>query len=127
LDTTFLIDAGRAEDDLDRLLDDEDDVAIAAITLAELRVGAILATGRRRARREAYVDDVVAEIPILDYDADVAEIHASLLAHVHTRGRRRGTHDLIIAATARTFGRTVVTADAAAFIGLPGVSVRSHR
>jgi len=40
---------------------------------------------------------------------------------------RVGAHDLIIAATARAGGRTVVTADAAAFAGLPGVAVLPHR
>ena len=44
LDTTFLVDAERAGDDLDDLIADEDDVAVAAITIAELRVGVELAT-----------------------------------------------------------------------------------
>ena len=39
LDTTFLVDAERAGNDLDRMIRDEDDVAIAAISVAELSVG----------------------------------------------------------------------------------------
>jgi tRNA(fMet)-specific endonuclease VapC len=39
---------------LDRLLDDEDDVAIAAITVAELAVGVELADDERRAKRGAF-------------------------------------------------------------------------
>jgi tRNA(fMet)-specific endonuclease VapC len=127
LDTTFLIDAERSSAGLDDVIDDEDDVAIAAITIAELRVGALLAHGRRRSARAAYVDEIAAEIPILDYDAEVAEEHAELLAEVRNRGRPRGAHDLIIAATARAFHRAIVTADAAAFADLSDVSVRSHR
>ena len=123
-DTTFLVDAERAGDDLDEVIDDNDDVAIAAVTIAELRVGALLATGRRKAARSAYVDDIVATIPVLDYDVEVAEAHAELLLEVRSQGRPRGAHDLIIAATAKAFDRTVISADRTAFSDLPGVDVR---
>ena len=43
LDTTFLVDAERAGDNLDVLIADDDDVAVAAITIAELGVGVELA------------------------------------------------------------------------------------
>jgi tRNA(fMet)-specific endonuclease VapC len=111
---------------LDVVVADEDDVAIAAITVAELRVGVELATGRRRAARRAFLGDVVAAIPVLDYTLAVAEAHARLLVAVRQQGVPRGAHDLIIAATARAAGRVVVTADAAAFAELPGIEVRSH-
>ena len=126
-DTTILIDTERNGDNLDDVIDDDDDIAIAAITIAELRVGALLADRRHKKARAAYVDDILATIPVLDYDLDVAEAHASLLAEVRAQGRPRGAHDLIIAATAKAFDRTVVTADRAAFLDLPGVDVRSQR
>lgn len=109
------------------MIDDDDDVAVAAITLAGLRVGALLATGRRRVARAGHVTDIAAEIPVLDYDLDVAEAHAELLVAVRSQGTPRGAHDLIIAATARASERTVVTAEGAAFAALPGVTVRRHR
>ena len=127
LDTTFLIDAERTGDDLDGLVDDSDDVAIAAITIGELRVGAILATRRRKATRRAYVEDIIATLPVLAYDLEVAEAHAELLVAVRSQGKPRGAHDLIIAATARAFGRTVVSADHSAFRDLPGVDTRTRR
>ncbi len=127
LDTTFLIDAERGADDLDELIGDDDDVAIAAITLAELAVGVQLATTRQRSRRQSYVDEIAASIPILPYDEMVADHHASLLVAVRRAGRPRGAHDLIIAATATAAGRTVVSADRRAFDGLPGVHVVDHR
>jgi tRNA(fMet)-specific endonuclease VapC len=127
LDTTFLVDAERAGDDLDNVIADDDDVAVAAITIAELRVGVELATRATRPGREQFVDTVITSIPVIDYDLNVAEVHAKLLAAVRQRGRPRGAHDLIIAATARATGRVVVTADAAAFSDLPDVAVRSHR
>ena len=123
-DTTFLIDAERVGGDLDHVIDDHDDIAIAAITVAELRVGALLANRRRKATRNAYVEDVIATIPVLDYNVEVAEAHAELLIEVRSQGRPRGAHDLIIAATARAYDRTVVSADDTAFRDLPGVEVR---
>ncbi len=127
LDTTFLVDAERANDSLDQVIGDDDDVAIAAITVAELLVGVELASSRNRRTREEYVGAVVSSIPVLDYDAQVAAEHASLLVAVRKAGRPRGAHDLIIAATARAAGRTVVTADPSAFVDLPGVTVTHHR
>jgi tRNA(fMet)-specific endonuclease VapC len=127
LDTTFLVDAERASDSLDDLIADDDDVALAAITIAELRVGVELATSANRPGRERFVEAVTTAIPVVDYDIHVAVVHAKLLAAVRRRGRPRGAHDLIIAATARATGRVVVTADAAAFSDLPDVAVRSHR
>ncbi len=127
LDTTFLIDADRSGSDVDAVIDDDDDVAIAAVTVAELRVGALLARGRHKTTRIDYVTDVIATIPILPYDLAVAEAHADLLVAVRAQGRPRGAHDLIIAATARAFDRSVASADASAFDDLPGVSTRTHR
>ena len=127
LDTTFLVDAERTGDGLDDLIADEDDVAVAAITVAELRVGVELASRAKRPGREEFVETVIAAIPVVDYDLHVAAMHAKLLATVRRRGRPRGAHDLIIAATARATGRVVLTADAAAFTDLPDVAVRSHR
>ena len=126
-DTTFLIDAERSRDDLDEVIDDNDDIAIAAVTVAELRVGALLADRRRKASRGAYVDDIITTIPVIDYDLDVAEAHAELLVEVRSQGSPRGAHNLIIAATAKASDRTIITADRTAFRALPGVNVRAHR
>ena len=127
LDTTFLIDAERSGDILDEFIEDDDDVSVAAVTIAELRVGALLADGRRRTTRAAFVDEVIDTIPALGYDLDVAEAHAELLVQVRAQGKPRGAHDLIIAATAKAFDRTIVSADDGAFRELPGITVRGHR
>jgi tRNA(fMet)-specific endonuclease VapC len=120
-----LIDAergGMAE--LDELIGDSDDVAIAAITAAELLAGVELADPKRRAGREAFVAAVLEAVPAEGYDLDVAREHAALLAHTRRSGRPRGAHDLIIAATARACGREVVSAEHGGFAGLPEVVVR---
>jgi tRNA(fMet)-specific endonuclease VapC len=127
LDTTFLIDAERSKANLDEVIDDEDDVAIAAITVAELQVGVELSKGKIRHSRQDLLDDIVASIPILDYDLAVARAHAHLLAVVRRQGRPRGAHDLIIAATAVSTNRSLVSADVTAFVDLPGVDTIFHR
>lgn len=95
--------------------------------MAELRVGVELSSGASRLRRQNFVQDVLATIPVVDYDQEVAEAHARLLVAVRRQGRPRGAHDLLIAATARATRRTVVTADDTAFVDLPGVAVQRHR
>jgi len=118
-----LVDAERSDGSLGEVIDDGDDVAVAAITVAELRVGIQLAKGRRREKRERFVTAVLDAVSIEPYDLDVAEAHADLLAHVRRAGTPRGAHDLIIAATARAQERQVVSSDQRAFTELPGVSI----
>ncbi len=124
LDTTILIAAERSSAAIEQVVADEDDVVIAAITAAELLAGVELADRRHKRSRRAFVDSLLATIPIEPYDLQVARVHAELLAHTRTTGRPRGAHDLLIAATARAHTRTVVTADSAGFSGLPGVAIR---
>ena len=102
-------------------------MAIAAITAAELLVGVHLADRGRKPGRRKFVDDLLLSLPVEVYDLDVARAHAELLTHARKEGRLRGAHDLVIAATARARERTVVTADAAGFEGLPSVLVRVLR
>lgn len=125
LDTTVLVDAEHGGDALGEAIDDGDDVAIAALTVAELRVGVELAEERRREKRERFVTAVLDAVSIEPYDLAVAEAHAALLTHVRRAGRPRGAHDLIIAATARAQERQVVSFDRAGFVELPGVSLAS--
>jgi tRNA(fMet)-specific endonuclease VapC len=119
-----LIAAERASAATDDVMGDDDDVAMAAVTVAELLVGVELADRQYQAARRGYVNALIDTIPIEPYDLEVARTHAELLAHTHKEGRPRGAHDLLIAATARRSGRTVVTADATGFADLPQVNVR---
>jgi tRNA(fMet)-specific endonuclease VapC len=127
LDTTFLVDADRWKASLDDLIAADDEVAIAAITVADLLVGVLLADRRHRVDRQQFLDDVRGSIPIVEYDTTIAVAHAELLVAARRQGRPRGAHDLIIAATATATQREVVTADSSAYQELPGVTVRSHR
>jgi tRNA(fMet)-specific endonuclease VapC len=121
------VQADRGGESLDELIDDEDEVAVAAVTIAELLVGVLVADDVYRPGRQRFADEVKDIIPIVDYGATVASVHAELLVAVRRQGRPRGAHDLIIAATANATQREVVSADDSAYQDLPGVVLRSHR
>jgi len=122
LDTGVVINAERAQSALGSVVDADDDVAIAAVTAAELYAGIELADERHRTQRAEFVARVLDVIPVEPYDLSIAEAHGRLLAHVHRIGTRRGAHDLIIAATAAVTRRTVLTTNRSARFGdLPGV------
>lgn len=125
LDTGVLIAAVRGHIDL-TALPDADDVALPAIAVAEYLAGTLLdADPDRAAAQRSFLDEILEVLPVHDYDRDIAEHHAILLAHVSRTGRRRGPHDLIIAATASATSRTLLTTDArAGFDELPGVTAR---
>jgi len=121
------VDADRSRTALEDLIADDDEVAVAAITIAELIVGVHLADRRHRSARTSFVNEITDVIPIVNYDAAAAASHAELLVAVRRQGRPRGAHDLIIAATAKATQREIVSADRSAYDELPGITVRSHR
>jgi tRNA(fMet)-specific endonuclease VapC len=121
LDTIVLIAYERGT--LDRAGLDDDELAVAAVSIAEYRMGIELAdTAARAADRARALAAIVASVDVLDYTTTTAAHHARLVAHVRRAGTPRGPHDLIIAAHASETGRVVLSRDAAArFGGLPGV------
>ena len=125
LDTNVLIAYERGT--IDRAAFDEDELAIASVSVAEYRVGIELAdTAERAAERARALAVIVSVIDVMDYTAVTAAHHGRLLAHVRRSGTPRGAHDLIIAAHAAETGRTVVSTDVKArFDNLPGVTVIS--
>ncbi len=95
-----------------------------AVTASELLVGVELADDEYRDRRRQLVDGLIERAEIIAFDLEIARHHASLLAHARRAGQPIGADDLQIATTARATGRTIVTTDATAFKGLPGVAHR---
>lgn len=122
LDTNILIAYERGT--IDRGALDEDELAVAAVTIAKYRVGIELAdTVARAADRARALAAITASVDVLEYTETTASHHARLIAHTRRSGTPRGAHDLIIAAHASETGRTVLTRDAAARFGnLPGVT-----
>jgi predicted nucleic acid-binding protein len=121
LDTNVLIAYERGT--MDRTSLDEDELAIASVTVAGYRVGIELAdTTDRAAERARALASITSAVDVLDYTQATAAHHGRLLAHVRRSGTPRGAHDLIIAAHAAETGRTIVSRDARARFGsLPGV------
>ena len=122
LDTNILIAYERGT--IDRAALDDDELAVAAITIAEYRVGIELAdTPSRAADRARALVAISSNVEVLDYSETTVAWHARLIAHARRTGTPRGAHDLIIAAHAVQTDRTIVSLDAKArFADLPGVS-----
>ncbi len=90
----------------------DDDLALPAIVVAEYLEGVLLTVDEaRRATHREFLGALSRALPVIDYDTEVAEHHPVLLAHTRRGGRPRGAHDLIIAATARVSGRTILTGE----------------
>jgi tRNA(fMet)-specific endonuclease VapC len=124
LDTCVLIDVERGRLQASDFAQFDDELAIAAVTAAELWEGVIRADPARRPSRADYVERILEQIPVEDYTLSTAQRHGELLALTHVTGAKRGAQDLIIAATAAHTERILVTRDGkAAFDGLPGVFV----
>jgi tRNA(fMet)-specific endonuclease VapC len=127
IDTGVLVALERGGTPVAQTIPDDADLALAAVTAAELLVGVELADDRRRPGRLAGVEGILAAIPVIPYDLTVAREHARLLANTRRAGRPRGAHDLQIAATAAATRRTILTTDAQAFDGLPDIDVQLVR
>lgn len=121
LDTHVLIAYEQGSLDRERF---DDDLAVAAISIAEYRVGIELAdTSTRAADRSRALAAIASVVAVLDYTETTATQHARLIAHIRRAETPRGTRDLIIGAHAAETGRTVVSRDASArFALLPGVT-----
>jgi len=126
IDSSVLVAAERGQLDLGRILADhrDDTAAIAAITASELLHGVHrLKAGVTRARAELVVERLLAGLPVLEFDFEVARVHATLSAELRARGAQIGAHDLIIAATAVTHGLDVATRDLRSFPRIRGLTV----
>lgn len=98
------------------------DAFISAITVSELLVGVHRAdSDARRARRSAFVEAILAQLPALDFTTETARVHAGLFATLSQQGQMIGAHDLIIAATALLHDCVVLTTNAAEFARVPGL------
>jgi len=119
IDTSILVDAERGGRDAGGIVDLP--AAVSAITVAELLHGARRGdTGARRARREAFAESVIARLPVLDVDLQVARRYAALWADTAAVGTPVGPHDLLIAATAQLLDWPVWTRNLEDFRRIPG-------
>ena len=110
--------------DLDRLSPDElpGEIAISAVTLAELAAGPHATVDpAERARRQERLQRTEAALESLPFDAAAARAYGRLFAAVSAAERKgvgRRALDLLIAATAAAEGLPVYTRNAKDFAGL---------
>lgn len=99
-----------------------DEVAVAAISLAELAAGAHAASGHaERARRQDRLQRVEAAFAPLPFDANAARAYGRVYAATAAAGRKprgRRAVDLLIAATAISAQLPLYTRNARDFAGL---------
>jgi len=125
IDASVLIAVERQRLSLDTVLAEhgEEAAAIAAITASELLHGVHRAkTTKQRARREAFVEQILNTVTVVPFDLVVARVHARVWAELAAKGVTVGTHDLFIAATALALGSTVATRGDRSFPRIPGLS-----
>ncbi len=111
LDTNVFIHSERSRSPIDfSQWEEYGDVYISAVTVSELLVGVHYANDEtRKARRSAFVESILGKVPVLNFNTEVARVHAGLFASLAKQGLMIGAHDLIIAATALVHNCTVLT------------------
>jgi tRNA(fMet)-specific endonuclease VapC len=126
IDASLLIAAERGRLDWDEVAaaQGEEDVAVAAITASELLHGVHRARDPKvQTGRSAFVERVLAQIPVVSFDVAVARVHARVWAALAAKGAMVGAHDLLIGATALAIGGRVATRDLRSFPKIPGLDV----
>jgi tRNA(fMet)-specific endonuclease VapC len=134
IDSTLLIGAERdhqsPEELIEALVDrwGDHELAISVMSAAELFHGCWRAdSAARRARREEFVEAMLAVIPVVPVTLAVARAFGELDAKASARGRRLPTSDLLIAATALCRGDEIVTGNPRHFRDVPGLVVHEHK
>jgi tRNA(fMet)-specific endonuclease VapC len=129
LDTDVVIRGERETFDLNRWLASQKDeeIQIAAITVAELWHGGERASSAYRVEREDYIRKILALVNILPYTGTTALEHARIWAELESASKMIGFYDLIVAATALERGSAVATFNQRHFTQVPGLKVIEPR
>jgi tRNA(fMet)-specific endonuclease VapC len=101
---------------------------ISAITLAELSVGALVASdARQRAARQAHLQQAEADFDPIPFDASCARAFGRVAASLRRSGRKTQAraYDALIAATAVAHGLPVFTRNPDDFQDIDGLTVHT--
>lgn len=126
IDTGPLIDLERGTADFERLVREagKAQILLSTVTAAELLHGVHRADSAiRRGHRERFVEWILARIPSIPFDLEVARLYARLWADLAQQGTPIGVHDTMIAATALTHGLTILTNNAKDFRPIDGLEL----
>jgi tRNA(fMet)-specific endonuclease VapC len=126
IDASVAIAAERGELDLAQILATRsgEEAALSAITVSELLHGLHRAqTAAQRHRRQAFLESLLATLPVIAFDLVVARIHARIWAQLASKGVNVGERDLMVASTAIALGHSIATRDKRSFPRIPGLSI----
>jgi len=103
---------------------EDEDVFISVITASELLHGVHRAgNARTKTRRLAFVEGVLAAIPVLGIDLVTARAHARLWSDLTKQGQMIGIHDSWLAATCLAHGIRLATGNIREFERIPGIEI----
>jgi predicted nucleic acid-binding protein len=130
LDSSVAIAAERRGDSvqtlLQRIIDTAGDqeAALSTAGVVELVHGIHRAnTAERRARREAFVEDLLAAVIVYPLTTDIARLAGKLDAERQSRGVVIPFADLLIGTTALSLGYSVLTTNLRHFERIPGLAL----
>jgi tRNA(fMet)-specific endonuclease VapC len=92
------------------------------VVACELRYGACKKGSPALAAR---VEQLLAVLPVLPLEADMARQYAEIRTDLERRGQPIGGNDLLIAAHALSLGLTLVTANTGEFARIPNLTVEN--
>ena len=120
-----LVQAERGKLDLDAWLraHPDEEVRIAAITVAELWRSVERASGLPRARREKFLERALEVFEVVPYSERAAVAHARLWSVLEATAQKISMQDQILTATAIEQDATLVTFHTRRFAGIPGLVV----
>jgi tRNA(fMet)-specific endonuclease VapC len=128
LDTSVLIEAERHEFEIDKFTEnrEEENFGLSVISVAELLHGVHRSDStKRRLRRSAYVEKVIALFPIYVFEISIARIYAELWSDLSQKGIQISAHDLIIGSTALSLGFSVATHNMRHFRRIEGLKIET--
>jgi tRNA(fMet)-specific endonuclease VapC len=108
---------------LDRRRAEPDDVAVAAITVAELFYGA--EKSARPAQNRALVDEFLQTLPVLHTNLPILRLFGQLKARIERDGKPLPDADLLIAATGLARCDRLITGNTAHFERLPELQIEN--
>jgi tRNA(fMet)-specific endonuclease VapC len=126
IDSSFFIGMERSGGDASACIKgrDEEEAFVSVVSASELLHGVHrAATPEAKARRLAFVEGILAAIPVIAIDVAVARSHARLWADMASRGEMIGLHDSWLAATCLAYGLRMATGNLRDFERVPGLDV----
>ncbi len=126
IDASILIEAERGQIDIERRIAGREDEPfyLSVVSASELLHGVHRAGDEGiRARRSAFVESLLASLPLLEIDLPTARAHARLWADLAAKGQLIGAHDMWLAATCLAQGLRIATGNLREFDRVEGLNV----